>query len=796
MPKHTKVNIAVVTHKAQSVKQLLVQSFNDLHLTFIDPQDASSAPDYECDYLIVHGISLSAQNFSLKHKAQTVIYVPPVHHGNSLQSLVDVLADLRDSVSEPATVSLDVDAAKQPSKLDAIQVALGDIAQGFLRADSWHEYIMSAMGKLGLATQVDRVYLFENVIEQGMLRFYQRYEWVKSDVSPQINNPDLQGGDYTGFERWLEHLSNSQPIVGDVDTFPASEQAILGAQAIQSICIMPVIVEGALWGFIGFDSVAEKRVWTLLELETLRLVANVLAAAIQYELTASVLEQTENELRDILNRVDDVVYSIDLEGDKIIYLNRAVEDLTGYPLENFYSHSGYWSSLVHPDDREIVRPALRNLMDQQLGHQVVQYRIITQDGQTRWVEDRMYITYQDQQPVQVNGIVVDITAEKLAQRQAEQLTSHLNMVLDNIKSAVLLVAPDGEIIRYNRAFANGFGVKVPKTFMELLDSFSEIVLESQGFRERAIACLQDHQPVNQYEFTLLDGRVISCDYRPIVYDDHVEHLWHCRDITVYKQTMRDMQLALEREVQLNKLRNDFISMVSHEFRTPLSIINSSNETLLRYDGRLTGEQKFKRHQKIETQVRHMTAMLDDALSLGKMESSFGFAPQLISLGVLIGDILSDFRQTYQGYEIAYDCPDGGCEAEVDPKMFRQIIHNLMSNAIKYSDEGSQITVSLSCENSEIFLSVADQGIGIPDSDHGRIFQMFTRASNVQNIPGSGLGLVVVNNAVRRHNGSITFESEAQRGTRFIVRLPSRQIFAVNPIESEVMGHDHNTRNRG
>lgn len=73
MPKNTKVNIAVVTHKAQSVKQLLVQSFNDLHLTFIDPQDASSAPDYECDYLIVHGISLSAQNFSLKHKAQTVI---------------------------------------------------------------------------------------------------------------------------------------------------------------------------------------------------------------------------------------------------------------------------------------------------------------------------------------------------------------------------------------------------------------------------------------------------------------------------------------------------------------------------------------------------------------------------------------------------------------------------------------------------------------------------------------------------------------------------------------------------
>lgn len=792
MSEYTQISVVVVTHLARTQKQFLAHTYSDLRLMFVDVQEAVKASKYACDFLIVHDTDLSRHNLSLRNKAHAVIYVPSVHGGNNFHNLVDVLASLRDSVDTSADPTDGPSVA--PVRLDAIQVALGDIAQGFLKAPSWHQYINSALKKLGLATGVHRVYLFENVNEEGALRFYQRYEWAQSYVTPQIDNPDLQGGDYTGYERWVDNLSNNRPIVGDVDTFPESERQTLEAQGIQSICVMPVIVEGEFWGFIGFDSVVQKRVWTSIELETLRLVANVLAAAIQYERAASALERTETELNNILNRVDDVIYALDLENGSTIYLNRAIECLTGYPLQQFYQNPKLWKAVVHEQDRDSANSAYQQLLEEEGDHYTFQYRIVRQDGQIRWVEDRVYVVYRDSQPVQINGILVDITADKTAQQQAEQVTLRLNTVLDNIKSAVLLVSADGKIIRINRAFIDGLGKDEPETFAELLDQFAEVVTHPEEMRHHAVTAMQEQRVLKQYELTLKDGRVMSCDYNPIVHGNCVEHLWHCRDITVYKQAMSELQLALEREVQLNRLRNDFISMVSHEFRTPLSIINSSNETLMRYDNRLSEEQKIRRHLKIETQVRHMTAMLDDALSLGKTESSFIFSPVQTDIASMVNEILSDFRQTHQSYRLVFNDQRRKCEAEVDPKMFRQIIHNLLSNAIKYSEEGSQVTVDLDCAGAEIVLSVADEGIGIPSSEHDRMFQMFRRGSNVQNIPGSGLGLVVVNNAVQRHNGSITFESEVNRGTRFVIRLPIQQSLIIDPMHAEV-AHDSNSRDR-
>jgi signal transduction histidine kinase len=372
--------------------------------------------------------------------------------------------------------------------------------------------------------------------------------------------------------------------------------------------------------------------------------------------------------------------------------------------------------------------------------------------------------------------MVDITAVKAAQQQAEQLTVRLNAVLDNIKSAILLVAADGEIIRVNHAFLSNLTADVPETFDQLLDQLMEVVNDPDAVRHHALSAMQHQRMVKQHELTLRDGRVIACDYSPIFYDGGVEHLWHCRDITSYKQAMRDLQVALEREIQLNKLRNDFVSIVSHEFRTPLSIISSSNETLMHYYDRLAADQRTQRHLRIETQVRHMTAMLDDALHMGKMESSFAFAPKRTDITSMVNEIVSDFRQTFPKYRIVFDDNQRICEAEVDPKMFRQIIHNLLSNAIKYSEEGSQVTVELKIDQEYAVMVVADQGIGIPSSEHDRMFQMFKRGSNVQNIPGSGLGLVVVNNAIKRHNGSIAFESEVNRGTRFVIKLPASQTY--------------------
>ena len=245
------------------------------------------------------------------------------------------------------------------------------------------------------------------------------------------------------------------------------------------------------------------------------------------------------------------------------------------------------------------------------------------------------------------------------------------------------------------------------------------------------------------------------------------------DVTERHQAELDTHNALERQQELNALRSRFVSMTSHEFRTPLATILSSQDLLRHYHDRLPSAERMELLGVIEAGVHRMTRMLDRVLLIGKAEAQMlEFQPAEIDLQALCVELVEEARSM-----------DGGAPGTVqldflgqmpgqhyDEKLLRHIVGNLLSNALKYSPEGGLVRLQVTTEGSQTVLEVSDQGIGIPAAELPHLFESFHRASNVGSIAGTGLGLAIVKNAVDLHGASIAVFSQEGKGTRFVVRF--------------------------
>lgn len=236
-----------------------------------------------------------------------------------------------------------------------------------------------------------------------------------------------------------------------------------------------------------------------------------------------------------------------------------------------------------------------------------------------------------------------------------------------------------------------------------------------------------------------------------------------------------IQMALEKERELNELKSRFVSMASHEFRTPLATILSSISLVNRYD---LPEHKAKRDKHIErirSNVKLLTNILNDFLSLSKLEEGIvNFEPELTDIEEFIHEFIEEIsEQKKEGQKIIYTNESPENQAEIDPHLMKNVLFNLLSNAIKYSPENSNIEIITRINDQEMILSVSDQGMGIPEADQVYLFERFFRAKNATNIQGTGLGLSIVKRYIDLMNGDISFSSTDGEGTTFTIQIPIR-----------------------
>ncbi len=235
----------------------------------------------------------------------------------------------------------------------------------------------------------------------------------------------------------------------------------------------------------------------------------------------------------------------------------------------------------------------------------------------------------------------------------------------------------------------------------------------------------------------------------------------------------DLARALAQERELGELKSRFVNMVSHEFRTPLGIIMSAIELMRHYGDRLPGEQREELQHDIFDATRHMAGLMEQVLVLGRVEAGkLGCKAIRCDLQALACKLI-DECQSASGHKCPIEWqPQGDLSgARADAALLRHIFGNLLGNAVKYSPAGRAVQFRARREEAEVVFEVADSGIGIPAADREHLFEAFHRCSNVGDIPGSGLGLVIVKRCVDLHGGTLELDSEPGRGTTFTVRLP-------------------------
>lgn len=239
-----------------------------------------------------------------------------------------------------------------------------------------------------------------------------------------------------------------------------------------------------------------------------------------------------------------------------------------------------------------------------------------------------------------------------------------------------------------------------------------------------------------------------------------------------KAKTQDLKIALAREQELNRQQRRFVSTASHEFRTPLAIIDASVQRILRHKEEISPKDLEKRATKIRSAVKTMTNLIESTLAVARFEA--GKAELKITdcdLRAILLEICTRHLELNPAHKIVcmlQDLPDG---IRGDPTALEQVFNNLVSNALKYSPDGPEVAVKGWTEGNDVFVSVRDQGLGIDEADLPHMFSRFFRAGTSAGIPGTGIGLNLVRTLIELHDGLIKVESRKDEGSTFTVRLP-------------------------
>ncbi|HRG51628.1 MAG TPA: PAS domain-containing sensor histidine kinase [Bacteroidia bacterium] len=251
--------------------------------------------------------------------------------------------------------------------------------------------------------------------------------------------------------------------------------------------------------------------------------------------------------------------------------------------------------------------------------------------------------------------------------------------------------------------------------------------------------------------------------RTLILEEAIEEL---------EKTKKELHKALNKERELNELKSRFVSMASHEFRTPLTTMMSSLSLVTKYSEQNDSENQSKHVGKIKASINNLTDILNDFLSVSKLEEGrVEYVPEIINLKEFIPEIISEMQSVTKKGQVIIHTYSGNDTANIDKKLLKNILFNLLSNAIKFSPEQGQIEIITLVTNTEVKILVKDNGIGISKEDQKHLFERFFRAHNATHIQGTGLGLNIVAKYAELMKASINFESEENKGTTFTITIP-------------------------
>jgi two-component system, chemotaxis family, CheB/CheR fusion protein len=489
------------------------------------------------------------------------------------------------------------------------------------------------------------------------------------------------------------------------------------------------------------------------------------------------------QLSFVADKTNNSVLIMDAFG-KIEWVNDSFAEMTGYEMKEVIGKTLAEILQMEGTDKAVIKKITDCLKKElPVTEAIRNYR---KDGTAFWINMEITPVFKDGKLINFIGLGVDIT-ELIEAKESQKIKEALEQQ-QRLFTGIAKNFPDGIIgvldKNLNYVFAGGAEIKklglTPGHLIgeHIFDALSyKSNSEAEPFLRKAFA---GENVIFEEE---LNGNTYVINAVPLFFGEKQAEqlLVVLYNITNRKKAEEEVWQALNKQKELNELKSKFVSIASHEFRTPLSGILSSAYLIAKYND-LHDDKNIQKHlERITGSVRTLTDILNDFLSLGKMEE--GKTQNNIAEFNVVDfckSLTEEIRPTIKKNQaIIYQHSGKGDIVSLDKQNLRHVLMNLISNAVKYSDEGKPIHLTSSLANGQIQFTVKDEGIGIPAEDQPYLFQTFFRANNTTNIQGTGMGLYIVKRYTEIMGGTIQFASRENEGTAFTLQFPAAKTGSIN-----------------
>ncbi len=489
----------------------------------------------------------------------------------------------------------------------------------------------------------------------------------------------------------------------------------------------------------------------------------------QSKFTTEKLWESEESLRILMNSNPESVFILDTEGN-FIAVNEKAAQRFGKPVEE----------LIGTNVFSYLTPELAKNRKEKVDEVIHTCKPVRFDDfrNGRYFDNYLHPVFNSEgKVIRIAVWVIDFTERKLAVDALKASEEKFRELAENIQD-IFWIRKDNEVLYVSPAYEIICG-KSCESLYQNPNSFLEAI------HSEDIGHVINSLSSEQYK---KDG-LFDQEFRIVRPDGSIKWIWSktfpvkkngeiirivgiAEDISLRKEYEAKIQEALAKEKELNDLKSRFISMVSHEFRTPLGLILSSTELLQNYGNKWNEEKRNEQFERIKKSVDNLTGLIKDIIALSEEESGkIKITPVEIDIVNFLKELIDEIKNSLEKYpEIQFNTKKS-LKVFADKKLLRQIFMNLISNAVKFTPEKRNVFISLTVNQKTFSVKIKDEGIGIPNKELENIFQPFIRAKNAAEIKGSGLGLSIVKQAVELLNGEIKVTSKINEGSVFTVSLP-------------------------
>ncbi|MFT6243667.1 MAG: PAS domain S-box-containing protein [Salibacteraceae bacterium] len=534
----------------------------------------------------------------------------------------------------------------------------------------------------------------------------------------------------------------------------------------------------------------------------------LLDAATEMEKQKELLIASKQRLELVMGSLEEVVWGRNLPDYEMQYVSNSVVNLYGFPMAGWYENPNLWLDVIHPDDLAQVEKEGESLFTK--GITELEYRIITADKEIKWIHSTTrIIKSSDGTPDFMTGIAKDITKLKQAELKLVASEKSYRELFEKSANAELILR-NNLFIECNDAAIAMLGYKNKSALFNVppFELSPDIQPDGQLSSEKSKVMndIAYSTGSNRFEWyhvksngEVFPVEVLLTSLPSENANDKILHVvW--RDITEQKKSQNqlnelnnnleqkvnertnelinsklELKESLLKEQELGRLKSTFVSTASHQFRTPLTVIQSNSdllEMLISSSGKEEGEKYKKATNRIKHEISKMTELIDEVLILGKLTSgNIHYSPEDLDLVEFCEALVKQFNSVQEdGRGIDLEIEGEARSVYLDTKLLSHSLCNLVGNAFKYSQGKRNPKLTVSFGVKELKMTIKDYGIGIPKTEVPNLFQPFFRANNATEIKGTGLGLSIAKEYVERNKGTLTVNATEGIGSSFEIKI--------------------------